>query len=194
MRTRMILLAVLIVVLMLPISLYAQEGDPAEVCYGPSYEAWLAEGTVDMDVWAEDAVQTTVVGDMVTTYSGREEIRGHLEELRADEGFAMEVTVLSVEGNTTTVESRVWDSDTRALGVAPLVATEVCVADEDGKIKSMTWTMSDESLAALGAALAALPETGGETFPAYAWVLALGGLAVAGGLGMEYLRRRVLQP
>ena len=105
----------------------------------------------------------------------------------------MEVTVLSVEGNTVTVESRVWQSDTRALGVAPLVATEVCVV-EDGKIKSMTWTMSDESLAALGAALAALPETGGGTFPAYAWVVALGGLAVAGGLGIEYLRRRAQQP
>jgi hypothetical protein len=189
----MILWVVLIVVLILPISLYAQETGPGEVCYGPSYEAWLAEGTVDMDVWAEDAVQTTVVGDMVTIYSGREEIRGHLEELRADEGFAMEVTVLSVEGNTVTAESRVWDSDTRALGVAPLVATEVCVV-EDGKIKSMTWTMSDESLAALGAALAALPETGGETFPAYAWVLALGGVALATGLGVEYLRRRAHQP
>jgi hypothetical protein len=193
MKTRLILLAVLVVMLMLPITLYAQETDPVEACYGPSYEAWLAEGTVDMDVWAEDAVQSTVVGDMVTVYSGREEIRGHLEELRADEGFAMEVTVLSVEGNTVTVESRVWDSDSRALEVAPLVATEVCVV-EDGKIKSMTWTMSDESLAALGAALASLPQTGRETFPVYAWALALGGLVLAAGLGVECVRRRAHQP
>lgn len=189
MKARMILWVVLIVVLILPISLYAQETGPGEVCYGPSYEAWLAEGTVDMDVWAEDAVQTTVVGDMVTIYSGREEIRGHLEELRADEGFAMEVTVLSVEGNTVTAESRVWDSDTRALGVAPLVATEVCTV-EDGRAKSITWTMSEESLVALGAALAALPQTGREAYPIYAWVLVVSGVALVAGFGFKALRRR----
>jgi hypothetical protein len=194
MKTRLIVLAVLVVMLMLPITLYAQETDPVEVCYGPEFKAFVArESAFDPAIWADDGVQTSIMGDMVMTYNGKEEIRAHLEELVADEGFSMEVTVLSVEGNTVTVESRVWQSDTRALGVAPLVATEVCVVEE-GKIKSMTWTMSDESLAALGAALAALPETGGESYPAYAWVLALGGVVLAVGLGVEYLRRRVLQP
>jgi ketosteroid isomerase-like protein len=190
MKTRVILLTVLIVVLMLPFGLYAQETDPVEVCYGPEFEAFMArESAFAPAIWADDAVQTSIMGDMVMTYSGKEEIRAHLEELVADEGFAMEVTVLSVEGDTVTVESRIWDSDTRALGVAPLVATEVCVV-EDGKIKSTTWTMSDESLAALGAALAALPETGGKTFPAYAWVLTLGGMGLIAGISLKALRRR----
>jgi hypothetical protein len=190
MKTGMIQLAVLIVVSILPISLYAQETDPVEVCYGPEFEAFAArEGTFEPTIWADDAVQTSIMGDMVMTYSGKEEIRAHLEGLVADEGFAMEVTVLSVEGNTVTAESRIWDSDTRALGVAPLVATEVCVV-EDGKIQFTTWTISDESLAALGAALSALPETGGETIPIYARVLALGGVVLAAGLSFSALRRR----
>jgi hypothetical protein len=126
---------------------------------------------------------------MVTTHTGRDEVIANMNELVAN-GFYYEYTVLSVEGNTVTVESQTWDNDTRALGVAPLAGTEVCVV-EDGKIKSLTWTMSEESLARLGAALAALPQTGEVPVPGYALVVAFGGLALAAGLGVRHLGRRV---
>ena len=58
-----------------------------------------------------------------------------------------------MEGDTVTTETKTWTDDTRALGVAPIVATEVYIV-QDGKIKSVTWTISDESLAVLMAAFA----------------------------------------
>jgi hypothetical protein len=183
-------LAITVALLVVPLALYAQETDPVQVCYGPAYEAFVAgEQACDPTIWAEDAVQTSIMGDMVTTYAGVDEICAHFEELLAS-GFTMEITVQSVEGGTVTSESKVWDNDTRALGVAPLIGTEVCVV-EDGKIKSLTWTMSEASLAALGAALAALPQTGGEAAPAYAWLVALGGFTLAACFGVRLLRRRV---
>jgi hypothetical protein len=171
----------------MPVALYAQEADPVEVCYGQTFEAWLAGEGSDPSVFAEDVTMTSIVGDMVTTYSGRDEVLANMDELIAN-GFAYELEVLSVEGNTVTVETRMWDNDARALGVAPYTGTEVCVV-KDGRIQSTTWTMSDESLAAFGAALAALPETGGGLVPLHGWLVA-GGLALAAtGLGW---RRRVL--
>ena len=183
-------LAITLLLVIVPGTLHAQEPDPVEVCYGPAYEAFLAgEQVCDPAIWADDAVQTSIMGDMVTTYEGKDQICAHFEELLAN-GFTMEITVQNVEGGTVTSESKVWDNDTRALGVAPLVGTEVCVV-ENGQIKSLTWTISEESLAALGAALAALPQTGGESLPDYAWIMVLGGLAFAGALGIRHLGRRV---
>jgi hypothetical protein len=182
-------LAITIALLAVPLALYAQESDPVQVCYGPAYEAFVAgEQACDPSIWADDAVQTSIMGDVVTTYVGVDQICAHFEELLAS-GLTMEVTVQSIEGGTVTSESRVWDNDARALGVAPLVGTEVCVV-ENGQIKSLTWTMSEASLAALGAALAALPQTGGEAVPAYTWALALGCLTLATGFGVRVLRRR----
>lgn len=187
---RLVGAALAISLLVLPAALQAQEPDPVQVCYGPEFEAWLAgEGEgADPSIFAEDAVRTVIVGDMVETYSGRDEIGANMDELMAN-GFSYEVTVLSVEGNTVTAEGKSWDNDTRALGVAPLVGTEVCVV-EDGLIRSLTWTMSDESLAALGAALAALPQTGAGHAPGFGWSLGLGGLCLAGSAGLGCLRRR----
>ena len=50
--------------------------------------------------------------------------------------------------------------------------------------------MTPESLAKMEAAMAALPETGGVAFPSYALAMALGGLALVGGLSLAMLRRR----
>jgi hypothetical protein len=47
---------------------------------------------------------------------------------------------------------------TREMGVAPLVATEVYTI-RDGKIRGFTWTISDDSLAKVQAAMAPPPET-----------------------------------
>ena len=185
-------LTVMIALLVVPFALYAQETDPVQVCYGPAYEAFLAgEQACDPSIWAEDAVQTSIMGDMVTTYTGVDQICAHFEELLAS-GFTMEVTVQSVEDGTVTSRSKVWDDDTRALGVAPLVGTEVCVV-ENGQIKSLTWTISEASLAELGAALAALPQTGAEPLPDYARIIALGSIVITAGLGAGCLSRRVRQ-
>lgn len=185
-------LVITISLLSLPVALLAQETDPVQICYGPTFEAWLAGEGADPSVFAEDVVQIATVGDMVSTYTGRDEVLANMDELVAN-GFYYEFTVLSVEGNTVTVESQTWDNDTRALGIAPLAGTEVCVV-EDGQVKSLTWTMSEESLARLGAALAALPPTGGQPVPGYAWLVALGGLALSAGLGFRSLRRRMRRP
>jgi hypothetical protein len=191
---RISVLAVVAVTLSLvavPVALLAQEIDPVQVCYGPEFEAWLAGEDTNASIFAEDAVRTVIVGDMTETYRGREEIDANLDELIAN-GFAYEVTVLSVEGNTVTAEGKSWDNDTRALGVAPLVGTEVCIV-QDGKIQSLTWTMSEASQAALGAALAALPQTGGGPVPGYAWIMAVGAVTLVAGLGARRLTRHVRQ-
>jgi hypothetical protein len=192
-KTRTVLGGLLLLALLLaaPMALQAQETDPVEICYGPGFEAFVArEQAFTPSYWHEDAVQTSVMGDMVSIYTGHDEIRAHMEELWATKGFDMEISVVSVEGDTVTAESRIWDDDLRALGVAPLIGTEVCVV-EDGKIQSTTWTLSEESLAAFGAALAALPQTGGANLPAVHWILGLGVLCLAGGISARSVRRRV---
>ena len=93
-----------------------------------------------------------------------------------------------MEGDTVTVRSWYTDDDLRALGLT-LEGIQV-VTFQDGKIVSAIWTATDETMAALEAAMAALPETGGGALPSDALVITLGGLLVAGGLTMESLRRR----
>jgi hypothetical protein len=182
-------LLLLVLLLAAPLALQAQDTDPVEICYGPGFKAFVArEQVFSPSYWAEDAVQTSIMGDMVSTYTGHDEIRAHLEELWATKGFDMEVSVVSVEGDIVTAESRIWDDDLRALGVAPLIATEVCVV-EDGKIQSTTWTLSEESLAAFGAALAALPQTGGSNYTVAVWFVTLGVLILAGALGIKLAQR-----
>ena len=97
-----------------------------------------------------------------------------------------------VEGDKATWTAKVWTDEWRALGVAPLDATAEGVV-QDGLLKYWTFTKTPESVAreeAAKAAAAALPVTGGVLFPTHALAMALGGLAVFGGLGLEVLRRR----
>lgn len=97
-----------------------------------------------------------------------------------------------MEGDTVTARTKTWSDPTREMGVAPLVATEVYIV-QDGKITSLTYTPTEESVAKLQAAMAALPVTGGAASPSYALVMAFGGLAILSGLGLALLRRRSLQ-
>ncbi|MFB0538058.1 MAG: nuclear transport factor 2 family protein [Anaerolineae bacterium] len=191
MKTRLIAITTLVVMLALPVALYAQETDPAAVVMA-EVEAMNA-GDIDAVValYADDLVVKLVPPippDSPDTYTGKAELRAWFEELVAV-NFKMEVEILQVEGDTVTTKCRTWMDPTRQMGVAPLEATLVYTV-QDGKIKGWTWTASDESLAKLQAAMAALPETGGVAFPTYALVMALGGLAILGGLGLELLRRR----
>jgi hypothetical protein len=119
-----------------------------------------------------------------------EEIRAWMEGL-LPLNPQMEFEILQVEGDAVTLKSWYTDDDFRALGIV-LEATEVIVV-QDGKIASDTWTVTDESMAELQAAMAALPESGGDPFPSPALLMALGGLAILGGLGLGWPRRRSYQ-
>jgi hypothetical protein len=177
--------AALAMMLLLPFPLCAQETDPESVV-DALFEAFNA-GDVDAIAafYADDAVIR--FPDENETLTSAEEIRALIEELAAM-NFAIEATSIQVEGDTVTVAIRTWADPTRALGIAPLEATDVYIV-KDGKIASQTSTYTEESLAKLMTALAALPETGGAAFPSYLLVTALGGLAILSGLGLA-LRRR----
>ncbi len=84
------------------------------------------------------------------TYEGKAQIRAWLTSLYAED-FEIQEELLREDGDTLTVKALSWSDLTRRLGVAPLVATEVYVF-RDGKIASMTWTITPESLARLTAA------------------------------------------
>lgn len=184
MKTRVISLVVLVVLLALPVSVSAQETDP-EALLTTIHETLVAgdfEGV--LSYYADDAVLTLVP---IATYTGKEEIRTYFEEFEAGNA-TLELEILQVEGDTVT--SRTWYSndDLRALGLTLESIDEITF--QDGKIVTETATLTDESLAALQAAMATLPETGGETLPFYALVMILGGLVVSCGLGVGFLRRR----
>jgi hypothetical protein len=191
MKTRLVVIGILIAVLALTGALYAQETEPASVVMA-EVEAMNA-GDLDavMALYIDDAVIKLVPPippDSPDTYTGKEEIRAWFEGLVA-ENFQMEVEILQVEGDTVTTKCLTWMDPTRQLGVAPLEATLVYTV-QDGMIKGWTWTASGESLAKLQAALTALPQTGAAAFPSPALALALGSLGVLGGLGLEFLRHR----
>jgi limonene-1,2-epoxide hydrolase len=185
MKTRMISLAVLVAILLtLPMVLYAQETDPEAVvtAYYEAVNASDVEGA--LSYFADDAVINIVP---FGTHTGKEEIRAYLEGAVALNA-TLEPENLQVDGDTLTLTVWYSDDDLRGLGLKLEGITEVTF--KDGKIVAETWTATDETMAALQAAMATLPETGGEALPIYALVMALGGLAVAGGLGMRFLHRR----
>jgi hypothetical protein len=86
------------------------------------------------------------------------------------------------------------DDSLKALGLDS-IDNEFVVIVRDDKIQTYTATMTEESLAALMAAMAAmspdsLPETGGTALPSYAVIAILGGLIGISGFGLEALRWR----
>lgn len=184
MKTCLVAIIMLAVILALPLALYAQETDPAAVVTA-AYEAWNS-GDVDayLALVADDAV-VDIPG--FGTYTGLEEIRAWMEgliPLNPQMGFE----ILQVEEDTVTLKSSYTDDDFRALGVV-LEADEVIVV-EDGKVKSDTWIATEESMAKLQAAMAGLPETGGEPLSSGALLMVVGGLAVMAGLGLKVSRMR----
>jgi ketosteroid isomerase-like protein len=187
MKKRLISLAVLVVLLVLPTALYAQETEP-EAVVTAVFEA-INAGDIEaaLAYYADDAVVEIVP---FATHTGIEEIRAYFEG-NAELNAALEYENFQVEGDTVTVTVRYTDDDLRALDLN-LEGIEV-VTLQDGKIVAETWTATDETMAALEAAMAALPETGGEILPIHALVIALGGLSIAGGWCAESLRRRSRQ-
>ena len=192
MRTRMLVLTLFVLMLALPVALYAQESDLAAVV--AAIEKAMNAGDVDaaMPLLTDDVVFTSRMLGQESVYTGAAEVRVLFEELVAGD-FQIQIEILQVEGDTVTTKTLTWGAG-MPPGVAPLEARETYVF-QDGKIKSITWAATEESNTKLQAAIAAmapesLPETGGNAFPIYTVVAVLGGLAVAGGLGLRVLRWR----
>lgn len=186
MKTRLITMLVLVVLLAIPVALYAQDTDPAAVAKALANAVNAGDVEAALALFADDAVVDT--GSPASPYTGKEEIRAWLEGMVAT-NFQIEIEILQVEGDTVTERDKFSDDDLRNLGIAPLEGISK-ITVQDGKITALIFTFTDESLAKLQAAMAALPETGGDAFPTYALVMALGGLAILGGLSLELLRRR----
>lgn len=186
MRTRLMAIVVLVLMLALPGTLLAQEPDP-EALARSAYEA-LNAGDVEsaLALYTGDAVLSL---GAFGSFSGKEELRGSFENEVAKHA-TWELSDFQVEGDTVTFTSRYTNDDLQAIGVT-LEGTEV-ITIQDGKIATDTFTVTDESMAALQAAMATLPQTGGEVVPFHVVVMALGGLAVAGGLGTKWRQSRWL--
>lgn len=131
-----------------------QSTSPEEVVLS-QMEPWNS-GDVEaaMELYADDAsvkIQPALPPGSPDQHSGKAELRAWFNELAAM-NFELDVEVVKVDGNTVTTRTETWSDPTREIGVAPLIATEVYTV-EDGKIAGWTWTLSDESLAAIEAAM-----------------------------------------
>jgi ketosteroid isomerase-like protein len=185
-------MSVLVVLLALPGVIYAQESDPIS-----TVDAWVATlnaGDIDgaLSYLVDDAVVTIVPPAPGTSgvFTGKEEIRGWYEGTVGEHG----VTTLSdcqVDGETVTCVNTYSGDSFTSMGIESVVAEWVAVV-RDGKLQSYSWTMSDESLAALMAAMPpeAMPETGGMAVPVYAVMAILGGLLCSGALGFWHPSQR----
>jgi limonene-1,2-epoxide hydrolase len=194
MKRYLMTMLVIAVVLALPVMVHAQETDPASVIRAELDAMIASDYDTAWTFWADDAVFTNVTPWATDIYTGKEEIRAWIEDYIETQGWhILEGEILKVEGDTVTTKLKTSIKDVLALGIPWVEGTEVEVV-QDGKIVSATWTMSEESVAAIQAATAALPETGGDLLPSYALITVLGGLAIVGGVGLALLRRRSYHP
>jgi hypothetical protein len=195
MKARLFVVTVSVVLLALPVALYAQEPDPVS-----TINAWveaLNAGDIDsaLSYLADDAVVQIVPAAPGTSgiFTGKGEVRGWYETIVGQHG----VTALSdcqVDGETVTCVNNYAEDSFRSLDIDFVVGEWVAVVRE-GKLQSYTFTMSDESLAALMAAMTppVMPETGGSAYPTSAVVAILGALIGISGLGLgisEWHRRQ----
>jgi hypothetical protein len=120
--------------------------------------AALNAGDVDaaMALMADNAVFTVDFAGNLELYNGSDEIRTLYSGLVAG-NFRIETTPESIEGNTVTTLTKTWGDG--VPGDGPNTAVEVYVV-EDGKIASITWTPTDETIAKYQAMMAeaATPE------------------------------------
>jgi len=103
--------------------------------------------------WADDAVVRLIgvpPGER-DTHHGKEEVYAWFQSLSA-EHFEIQEELVRADGDTLTAKALSWSDRTRQLGVAPLEATEVYVV-QNGKIASLTWTITPQSEAKLRAAV-----------------------------------------
>jgi hypothetical protein len=128
-----------------------QETDPAAVAIASVDTISAGDVDASLATFADDAVVNILLPGAPETHTGKEEIRAWLESLAAGH-WEGGVEILQVEGDTVTTRLTSSMDPTRALGVAPLVGTDVYIVQE-GKITSYTWTPTEETAAKLQAAM-----------------------------------------
>jgi hypothetical protein len=192
MRTRLFALMVVVLMFTLSGAIYAQETDPVAMITAWNEAMNAGDADAALAFLADDAYITLVPPPMEGhdgVFRGKDEIRGWWENLYALNG-ASTVSNCQVDGETLTCLLNYTDDSLKALGLDS-IDNEFVVVVREGKIQTYTATMTDESLAALMAAMpATLPTTGGGVFPIYVLVTALGGLAALPGLGVKRLHHR----
>lgn len=192
MKQRMMatMVVMLVALLALPLAAHGQEPDPVQMLQDMEAKLQAKDFDGALEYVSDEIVLYLVPPppDGKGVYTGKEELRARWEEAYALNTHT-EYGDCETSGDTTTCAAFYEGDDTRALGIGPIEWILELVV-EDGLFTSFTWTITEESLAILVAAMAALPETGGGAFPIQAVMVGLGGLAVAGGLGLQRLRRR----
>ena len=195
MKIHIMILIMLAITLTLPATLYAQETDPMSVINAWQDAMNANDADAALGFLADDAFIKLVpppIEGHDGIFSGKEAIREWWEGLYALNGSSS-LSDCQIDGEAVTCTLRYTDDSLKSIGV-DYINNEFVVIVRGGEIQTYTATMTDESLAALMAALATLPETGGVAFSTHMLVMALAGLAIVGGLGLALLRRRSLRP
>lgn len=194
MKKTLITITVFVVILVLPLTLNAQETDPAAVIMARAEATNAGDIDTAIDYFADDAVYKIVdpPPGVPDTFTGIDEIRGRLEDISALNA-RMEVEIQQVDGDKVTTLTKFSDDPLKEMGVDFIEGVEEYTV-ENGKITSYRWTMTEESKVKVAAAMPPpeLPESGGAAFPIYPVGLALGGLVILGGVGLALRRRHSL--
>ncbi len=144
----------IIVLMIVMIALVACQSEKPESIVKELEEA-SNSGDLDraISLFSQDAVVKVVPPppDSPGTFKGTAEIQdwlGAAVAVNAQVG----VEVLEVSDNTVSTRTEYADDDIRSMGIAPLVGNEEYIV-EDGKITSLTFVFTDESLAKMQAAM-----------------------------------------
>jgi hypothetical protein len=205
MRKSVILAAVLVVLLTLPLAVYAQEVEVEAKAEEFVEVVNKGEAAAAAEILDEEAV---VVVPKAMTESGGEEGEDPAAEQQAVGKAEVEAWIegltavnaettlgaCAVEGDTATCEASFTSDALMAKGVDMIEGELMVKVNAEGMIESYSFVASADSVAKLQAAGAATPETiavtGGASLPPNALVTIVGGLMVAGALGMQALKRR----
>ena len=178
-----IVVAILVVLLAAPVRLHAQT-DPASAIKAETDAMNAGDVDAAVAMFAEDAVFRVTPPPSGTTgvFAGKQQLRAWFQQEVAEHIHLM-VGGLEVAGERVTWTATLELDTFRMLGVGPVAQRGEAVVRE-GKIVSMT--VANQFTPAQAAKLRgagtpkAMPRTGGGSFPAYAWWLALVGLGSAG--------------
>ena len=153
MRKKIFIVLIMVIVLALSSSLYAQETDPAKVLNALADSLNAGDLNATMALFTDDAIVKIFFGNVLPSesYIGSEQIRPLMEDLIAIH-VKIQIEILQVLGDIAITRSKTWNDETIQLGIAPLDMVEI-YPFEDGKIKGFASILTDESLAKIQDAL-----------------------------------------
>ena len=164
MRTRLIIISILVLLLALPAAVYAQVTAPQEVAVAFAQD--ISNGNTDEAIALMDpeAVVNSDQGNTTgaegtpeytetpqQTYSGEAEARAWLEGM-AGQNPDIALGECAVDGQTVTCPANYVDDALRAIGVEILPGVMVLEVSEEGKITSYSFTPTAEGVAEVQAA------------------------------------------